>query len=453
MQPAPPPLPTAHVSREELARIELGHTTVARSTVWLLVLFFVTLIVVVPIIEWSGVRALRARDMETAWSHLNDLPEQLRGHVGSIAPGDGPWQRIVSTNRVVLAALTGFENGLEDESVLGRALRPPAQLVMTRWFGAGNERVYPGRDGWLFYRPDVEYVTTAPFLDRDAMERRIADAAEWDAPPQPDPRPAIVQFRRELESRGITLIVMPTPVKPGVHPERLADSYADSQSVLQNASFGSFIDDLRRRGTLVFDPSDALWAARRFDAQYLATDTHWRPEAMEQVADLLAGFIAANIKLPPVADPGYRVERHEVRNIGDIARMLDLPESTSLYPAESAWLRRVLQADGSAWRSSRSADVLLLGDSFTNIYALESMGWGTSAGLAEQLSYTLRRPLDRVVQNDDGAFATREMLVRDPGRLDGKRVVVYQFAARELAFGDWKMLPLAPARGKRPDSR
>jgi len=64
------------------------------------------------------------------------------------------------------------------------------------------------------------------------------------------------------------------------------------------------------------------------------------------------------------------------------------------------------------------------------------------------LSYTLRRPVDRLVQNDEGAFATRVMLQRDSGRLDGKRVVVYQFAARELAFGDWKVIPLpAPQAG------
>ncbi len=82
----------------------------------------------------------------------------------------------------------------------------------------------------------------------------------------------------------------------------------------------------------------------------------------------------------------------------------------------------------------------MLGDSFANIYTLESMGWGTSAGLIEQLSYTLRRPVDRLVQNDEGAFATRAMLRRDPDRLNGKLVVVYQFAARELAFGDWKVI-------------
>jgi alginate O-acetyltransferase complex protein AlgJ len=148
----------------------------------------------------------------------------------------------------------------------------------------------------------------------------------------------------------------------------------------------------------------------------------------------------------PVAGPSrpaeseYRVERIEVQQAGDIVPMLDLPEGQRLYPPESVWLRRVVNADGSGWRSSRDSDLLVLGDSFSNIYSLESMGWGTSAGFVEQLSYALRRPIDRIVQNDDGAFATRAMLARDAGRLKNARVVVYQFAERELAFGDWKIL-------------
>ena len=113
-----------------------------------------------------------------------------------------------------------------------------------------------------------------------------------------------------------------------------------------------------------------------------------------------------------------------------------------LFPSEAVWLRRVLQPDGSAWRPSRDADVFVLGDSFSNIYALESMGWGTSAGFAEQLSYSLSAPIDRLLQNDQGAFATRALLQREPERLNGKRVVIYQFAARELIDGDWRVLPL-----------
>jgi alginate O-acetyltransferase complex protein AlgJ len=134
------------------------------------------------------------------------------------------------------------------------------------------------------------------------------------------------------------------------------------------------------------------------------------------------------------------VERAEVRNVGDTVRMLDLPETQTLFPPESVWLRRVLLPDGTLWRSSRDADVLVLGDSFSNIYSLESMGWGTSAGFVEQLSFALGRPVDRIVQNDEGASATRDILQREPGRLAGKRVVIWQFAARELAFGNWRLL-------------
>ncbi len=36
------------------------------------------------------------------------------------------------------------------------------------------------------------------------------------------------------------------------------------------------------------------------------------------------------------------------------------------------------------------------------------------------------------------------MLQREPNRLRGKRVVVYQFAVRELIDGDWAVLPLPP---------
>ena len=433
-------LPSAKLSRKQAAQIEVGHTTVAPATAHALATVFLAMIFAVPIIEWTSVRALQAGGVATAWSRLSSLPSEMRAAVSPSAPGT--WRLVVSMNRIVLAGLSDFERALEDESRLGRTLRRPAQVVMTGWLGVGNERVHRGRRGWLFYRADVEYVTGRGFLDPARLRRRVAGAAEWDAPPQPDPRLAIAQFKRDLEARGITLIVMPTPLKPSIHADMLAERYGRARGVLQNPSYGEFIDELTRAGVLVFDPSEALADASRRGPQYLATDTHWRPESMELVAARLASFIEAHVMLPRAADRGYRIERLEVHNTGDTVRMLDLPEDNPLYPPEVVWLRRVLQADGSVWRSLRNADVLLLGDSFSNVYALESMGWGTSAGLAEQLSDTLRRPVDRLVQNDQGAFATRAMLQHDPDRLTGKRVVVYQFATRELAFGDWQTIPL-----------
>jgi alginate O-acetyltransferase complex protein AlgJ len=402
-----------------------------------------------PIVEWAGTEALRDQGVISALAPLSRLPAQVRSHVaGRMAEAEGPglWSLVTSTNRVVRGGLGGFERALEVDSILGRALRPPAQGVLTGTLGGGSERVYPGRDGWLFYREDVEYATGRGFLDPVELRRRATPARDGTTIAQPDARVAIGRFKSDLEARGIALVVVPTPTKPGVHPEKLTRRYGDPSGVLQNPSYSTFVEDLWRDGILVFDPSQTLGAARRAGPQYLTSDTHWRPEAMEAVAEALARFIEQHAGPLRAGDPGYRIERMEVRNTGDTARMLDLPAGPSGLTSEPVWLRRVLQPDGSPWRPSRSAEVLLLGDSFSNIYSLESMAWGTSAGFAEQLSYALRRPLDRLVQNDQGAFATRAALLQDLDRLEGKRVVVYQFANRELTFGDWKVLPLPGPR-------
>ena len=56
--------------------------------------------------------------------------------------------------------------------------------------------------------------------------------------------------------------------------------------------------------------------------------------------------------------------------------------------------------------------------------------------------------MDALRRNDAGAYATREMLAREIAggcdRLAGKKVVIWQFAARELAQGDWKLIDLKP---------
>ena len=122
--------------------------------------------------------------------------------------------------------------------------------------------------------------------------------------------------------------------------------------------------------------------ARATGPLYLATDTHWRPEAMEMVAEQLGAFIASHGDaarrgpIPAIASSGSNSGTPATSRACWTCRHGD-----TLFPPESVWLARVLLPDGSAWRSSRDADVLVLGDSFSNIYSLESMGWGTSAGL------------------------------------------------------------------------
>jgi alginate O-acetyltransferase complex protein AlgJ len=146
----------------------------------------------------------------------------------------------------------------------------------------------------------------------------------------------------------------------------------------------------------------------------------------------------------------YQREAADVSNQGDIAVMLRLPKDVGAFARETVTVNEVLSPAQGFWRPSRSANVLVLGDSFSNIYSLEMMGWGGSAGLVEQLSFLMRRPIDCILHNDRGAVAGREALSRELARgrdrLAGKKLVIWQFTDRELAFGDWRLLDLTLGR-------
>jgi len=200
----------------------------------------------------------------------------------------------------------------------------------------------------------------------------------------------------------------------------------------------------------VLGPSPTL--IRPGEIRYLAQDTHWTPQWMDEVSNALAQRVRPHLD-QDVARL-LRLEPTAVQGVGDLTEMLRLTERQRLFPPQSVTIQRVLDSSGERLRPDPQSQVLLLGDSFTNIYSAKPMGWGDGAGLAEHLSYHLGRPIDWIARNDAGAHATREMLAgqlaQGKNRLAGKKVVIWQFAARELALGDWRMVPMGNMAG---DSR
>jgi hypothetical protein len=292
----------------------------------------------------------------------------------------------------------------------------------------------------VFFEPDIAHVTGPGFLaPAQLLKRSRANHA-----PQPDPVLGIVHFRDELARRHIELVVVPTPVKPTVHPEKLS-ARAPAGTPVSNASYAMFTDRLREAGVRVWDPTALLTGADGAET-YLKTDTHWRPEDMQRVAEALAADLIRDGLVTARGSTAYTRQTEAVEHYGDIRIMLGLPESVTRFPMETVDIERVLEPDGTPWRSRAGGEVLLLGDSFTNIFAFEEMKWGVAAGFAEHLSYALSMPVERISQNDKGSYATRETLAialaRGEDRLDGKKVVVWQFAARELSQGDWKLIAL-----------
>jgi hypothetical protein len=347
--------------------------------------------------------------------------------------------------------LRKFEEDLEQNSDAKSYVQPRVQAALTRYGRVGNKQAVIGHAGFLYYVPGVSYVSGPGFLQPAQLAGRLRAAREAGKEPvHPDPRPAIHAFQAALSQRNIALVLFPAPDKAMLEPGRL-HARSHGPEVPRNLDWSRFASEMRARGITLFDPSPERLLANE-PARYLIQDTHWTPEFMRISAERLATLVTGRVPLPPLAKaPRYERASESVSRVGDITDMLKLPEEQSLFAPEQVKIQVVKDAEGRPWEPDEAADVLLLGDSFTNIYSLEYMGWGASAGLAAQLAFALGRPVDVIAQNDSGAFATRAALAQElaanPARLAGKRVVIWEFAVRELAVGDWKPVTWQAAPG------
>ena len=347
-------------------------------------------------------------------------------------------------HRPTRQSLRQFEDDIEQASYAKDYVQPRVQSWLTAWGRVGNKKAVVGHDGWLYYQPGVASVGGPGFLTADTLEARARAARDAGGPEiTPDPRPAILSFHRALAARGITLVIFPVPDKASLQPTQLdgRPMPAAGGPVPRNVDWGRFLDEMRSAGVAVFDAAPP-WLQAGDRPRFLTQDTHWTPAWMETVAGALASFAARVARLPPTVSPAWRAVAQPVSRVGDIVDMLKLPDGQTVFAPETVTIDAVENGSGGSWEPDEKADVLLLGDSFTNVFSLEGMGWGAAAGLAPHLALALGRPVDVIAQNDSGAFATRQALARELGgghdRLAGKRVVIWEFASRELAVGDWK---------------
>ncbi len=341
--------------------------------------------------------------------------------------------QVLEITEVPLTAegLTRYERAVEDHSVVARAVRECWQWLSLVTLHAGNQKAVVARDNTIFYRPSLDATLAPGFMDHPEAEGH--------------PVRAITAFRDCLRRHGVELVLLIAPGKETICPEWLSRRYRLENGPPSNCDMNAFIDVMRAEGIVTIYPAGALWSARDAGPMYLRDDTHWTPEGMAIAADELARALGDIAEGPGgLSTRPVTVSRH-----GDLYDMLGLPTYLpEPMPVETVTTLQVIDAQGNPVESDAQSPVVLLGDSFTNIYSVAEMGWGDHAGLGEHLALRLGRPIDIIALNDGGVNTARISFARRPDALAGKRVVVWQFAARDLVVknGEWQVVEIGARR-------
>lgn len=399
--------------------------------------------------------------------------------------------------------LRAFENKIDDESAIVLALRPKYQLAVWNIFNDPGEKVVLGADGkcigkscgrdtaaasdrWLFYRQDVEFLVQPSPLD--------VRSAKLDNPVK-----AIEKFRDQLKAKGVELLVVVTPGKPSIYPERLTGKNSDAAGLQSHGK--KILDSLTRAGFNTVDLYTPLLAAKSRDSEegplYLNDDTHWTPRG----AEIAAGEIAAAVnrlesegkiklkKLQKHEDGSYPlsfVTKDSLADrMGDVGEMSglnkfgvfkvqkvtghvvmqqniveksDTGSGQSLHDCLDS-LNKNCQGDISCYRShfcvgkdSLYYDNSLIYDTTITPFKddfrkSEILILGDSfsriyqtdspvnAGWIAHFAKNVNRPVASIVSDGGASTLVREKLARKASVLKGKKLLIWEFVERDLRFG------------------
>jgi len=382
--------------------------------------------------------------------------------------------------------LRQYEQTLKEKSWFEQRLRPLMQQFLLKTVGETGAKAVMGRDGWLFYRPDVQYLVEPDRPDGGGNEGTWVQHASGTY--QDSVVRAIVRFRDQLKERGIELLVMPVPGKPGLYPEMLWRSAGGKGKGFYSPTLG-FLQKLQRQGVEVVDLSTRFHQVRdekpADDLYYLARDTHWTPKGAKLAAETVAQHLRSRGWAPqPTLE--FRTRKVRVKRHGDVLEVIQTRGRAAAFPAEEVECEQVLDDSGGLLAASdyertgtyrypsAETSILVLGDSFCRIYqngepqslgevvgpSAEAESGGSregktssrllpgSAGFVSHLALSLRAPVDFIVSDGGASTDVRRSLSTNPEILEGKKVVVWEFVERDIQLGKagWQDVALPPLR-------
>jgi hypothetical protein len=264
-----------------------------------------------------------------------------------------------------------------------------------------KNKVITGREGWLFWQPELEYV-----ID----------------PLPPDNVKSIVEFDSTLRTHGMALFVVPIPNKIDIYPEKL--TLLPAPHPVKKARL-ELIRQLELAGVRVIDLVPAFEAAKKRCRVFDAFETHWTAAGIEVAAGVIAQRIDSALRSRGISQSEvYSVCDTVLYTHGDLLDKIHGDEKYTWYPFQ---VKRVLCADGSLFGDDRKSEILILGDSFVD----HGRWW--NANLSAQLSRLLRHPCRTyfsLLANTEGPC----MYQHKPSVFPENGIVIWAFTSRVLQY-------------------
>ena len=304
-----------------------------------------------------------------------------------------------------------------------------------------NSAVVTGKHGWLCLTGNLRFLAAEEFWGDAAPKVARSRNPKW-----ADPIPAIVDFHRQLEQRGIKLLLVPIPPKVAIYPEEFFPD-VDLRGADPVPSLHRFYDELRAKGIDVLDLTPIFLGNRSTEhgPLFCKTDTHWSGIgcvlAAEAITEKIRGVVASS--QPPRKDYGAEWKKMSIE--GDLEKLLDQPRKAGARE-EIPFHVVSEKSGGAAISADPNSPVLLLGDSHVLVF---HDFLAERAGLLDQLAFELGFAPDVIGTRGSAATAVRINLYRrsgsDPNYLAKKKVVVWCFAAREFTETEqgWTPEPIA----------
>jgi hypothetical protein len=284
-----------------------------------------------------------------------------------------------------------------------------------------------GNDGYLFYQNSLKYVVGGD------LEKQPAGK---------NPLPVIVEFKRQLEQRGVDFLFVPVPTKLEVYPEKLDAGFEKLAGAIVNPYVRKLLLALSKEGVEVVDLLPAFLSAKAAPGEplYQHQDTHWADRGLRLAAERVGARIR---RYPWYAElarhrRAFSLQETSFTRFGDLHSRLPSGEQKK-YTPETLVAHQVLGPDQQLYDDDPDSPIVLLGDSFTAVYQLmDAEHAGVSAHVARGIGY----PLDLVMSYGGGPNVRQKLLRRGWESLGSKRLVIWMMTARDLYdyWEDWESL-------------